>query len=78
VLPWPREFNALLYVLAGRGAAGGTGAALSTGTMVVFGDGDELVVSADAHQDAASPDLEVLVLGAGPSANRWPPTGPSS
>src|ERR1700733_913143 len=35
VLPWPREFNALVYVLAGRGAVGTPGAAARTGNMVV-------------------------------------------
>jgi redox-sensitive bicupin YhaK (pirin superfamily) len=66
VLPWPREFNALVYVLAGRGSAGTQGAAVATGTMVVFGDGDSLVVSADSGQDAATPELEILVLGGRP------------
>src|SRR5580698_8116404 len=35
VLPWPREFNALVYVLAGGGAVGTPGAAVRTGNMVV-------------------------------------------
>ena len=34
--------------------------------MVVFGDGDDLVVTADRGQDAGTPDLEVLVLGGRP------------
>src|SRR5580692_2871757 len=66
VLPWPREFNALVYVLAGRGSVGTQGAAVATGNMVVFGDGDNLIVTADTAQDAATPDLEVLVLGGRP------------
>jgi len=66
VLPWPRDFNALVYVLAGRGAAGSAGAAVRTGNMVVFGAGDSLVLSAEAGQDAPTPDLEVLVLGGRP------------
>jgi redox-sensitive bicupin YhaK (pirin superfamily) len=66
VLPWPRDFNALVYVLAGRGTAGSAAAAVRTGNMVVFGAGDSLVVSADAGQDASTPDLEVLVLGGRP------------
>jgi hypothetical protein len=65
-LPWPREFNALVYVLAGRGTVGSPGAAVTTGSMVVFGDGDSLVVAADAGQDSRTPDLEVLVLGGRP------------
>ena len=66
VLPWPRDFNALVYILAGRGAAGSAGAAVRTGNMVVFGAGDSLVLSAEAGQDAPTPDLEVLVLGGRP------------
>ncbi len=66
VLPWPRDFNALVYVLAGRGTVGSTAAAVRTGNMVVFGAGDSLVLSADAGQDAHTPDLEVLVLGGRP------------
>ena len=65
VLPWPKEFNALVYVLAGRGTVG-SGAAVRTGSMVVFGDGDTLALSADAAQDGPAPDLEVLVLGGRP------------
>jgi hypothetical protein len=65
-LPWPRDFNALVYVLAGRGTAGSAGAAVRTGNMVVFGAGDNLVLSADAGQDAHTPELEVLVLGGRP------------
>jgi quercetin 2,3-dioxygenase len=66
VLPWPREFNALVYVLAGRGRVGSQGAAVETGRMVVLGDGDSVVLSADASQDGPSPGLDVIVLGGRP------------
>jgi quercetin 2,3-dioxygenase len=66
VLPWPEEFNALVYVLAGRGTVGSQGAAIRTGNMVVFGNGDNLVLAADASQDSHTPELEVLVLGGKP------------
>ncbi|MGH9019187.1 MAG: pirin family protein [Acidimicrobiales bacterium] len=66
VLPWPTEFNALVYVLAGRGRVGSQEAAVRTGTMVVFGDGDNLVVTADDGHDGAAAALEVLVLGGRP------------
>src|SRR5580700_4293282 len=62
-VPWPREFNALVYVLAGRGTVGSLGAAVRTGNLVVFGEGDNLVVAADPSQDSRTPALEVLVLG---------------
>ncbi len=66
VLPWPKEFNALVYVLAGRGTVGSDAVAVRTGSMVVFGEGDSLALSADAAQDGPAPELEVLVLGGRP------------
>jgi len=65
-LPWPRAFNALVYVLAGGGRAGSGGPTLTTGQLVVYGAGDHLVVSADGGGDGPSPSLEVLVLGGRP------------
>ncbi len=65
-LPWPAEFNALVYVLAGRGSAGTEGAAVATGCLVVYGPGDVVVVAADAHQESRAPQLDVLVLGGRP------------
>jgi quercetin 2,3-dioxygenase len=62
VLPWPRDFNALAYVLGGRGTVGGEGRPISTGQLVVFGPGDTLTVRADQHQDQ-TPTLDVLLLG---------------
>jgi quercetin 2,3-dioxygenase len=65
-LPWDRGFNALAYVLAGRGTVGGEAALVRTGQLAVFGSGDTLVVTADEHQDANTPALEVLILGGRP------------
>src|SRR5579875_279172 len=65
-LPWPAEFNALVYVLAGRGSAGTEGAAVATGSLIVYGPGDVVVVAADAHQESRAPQLDVLVLGGRP------------
>ncbi len=66
VLPWPRQRNALVYVLAGRGSVGGEGRPVHTGQLAVFGAGDALVVAADPAQDSSTPALEVLVLGGEP------------
>jgi hypothetical protein len=63
VLPWPAEFNALVYVLAGDGRVGADGRPVVFGQLAVFGGGDRLTVSADAQQDGRSPNLEVLILG---------------
>jgi redox-sensitive bicupin YhaK (pirin superfamily) len=65
-LPWQPEFNALVYVLSGRGKVGGEGRPVSTGQTVVFGAGDHLSVSADDTQEGRHPQLEVLVLGGEP------------
>jgi quercetin 2,3-dioxygenase len=65
-LPWPREYNALVYALAGRGTAGPERRPLRTGQLAVFGAGDAITLTADQTQDANTPALEVLVLGGQP------------
>ncbi len=65
VLPWPRDFNALAYVLGGRGTVSTEGRPISTGQLAVFGSGDTLTMRADEHQDR-TPALDVLVLGGRP------------
>jgi redox-sensitive bicupin YhaK (pirin superfamily) len=65
-LPWPSEFNALVYVLGGQGKVGSEGAAIKTGQMVVFGAGDSMAVSADERQQGPARELDILVLGGRP------------
>ncbi|CAO5170823.1 quercetin 2,3-dioxygenase [Frankia sp. AiPs1] len=70
-VPWNPEFNALAYVLGGRGGVGpgaGTsaGAAIEAGQLAVFGHGDLVTVAAAERQDGAGPQLEVLLLGGRP------------
>ncbi len=65
-LPWRPDFNALVYVLAGRGSAGPDRRPFATGQLGVFGAGDFIEVRADAHQESRSPALDVLVLGGRP------------
>ena len=65
-LPWPREFNALAYALAGRGSVGERREPLRRGQLALFGDGDTVTITADTRQDAHSPDLEVFLLGGQP------------
>ncbi|MEU6034050.1 pirin family protein [Actinomadura sp. NPDC047616] len=69
-LPWPREFNAMVYVLSGRGTAGVEEIALDEGQLAVFGgshhkgERDGLVVrAADRQPTAAGNGWEILVLG---------------
>jgi redox-sensitive bicupin YhaK (pirin superfamily) len=65
-LPWRREFNALVYVLAGRGTAGGKRAPISAGQLASFGAGDVISLTADLAQESRSPNLDVLILGGEP------------
>src|SRR6267378_2257240 len=65
-LPWPREFNALAYVMSGRGTAGIGQVALHEGQLVIFGPGDAVAIAADAQQSGRAPRLEILVLGGRP------------
>jgi quercetin 2,3-dioxygenase len=65
-LPWPPEFNALAYVLAGRGYVGEERRPVHTGQLAVFGAGDYIELGADRSQEVASPNLEVLLLGGRP------------
>jgi quercetin 2,3-dioxygenase len=65
-LLWPRQLNALVYVLAGRGTVGQDGRPVHMGQLAVFGPGDALVLAADSEQDSSTSALELLVLGGEP------------
>jgi redox-sensitive bicupin YhaK (pirin superfamily) len=65
-LPWPVEFNALVYVLGGAGSVGTDGRPVSTGQLAVFGEGDSVTVTAAATQESRTPNLDVLILGGRP------------
>ncbi|MEX1288191.1 MAG: pirin-like C-terminal cupin domain-containing protein, partial [Acidimicrobiia bacterium] len=62
-LPWPTRFNALAYVLNGRGRLGSERRPVGEGQLAVFGAGDVVELAAPDHQDGRSPDLDVLVIG---------------
>jgi quercetin 2,3-dioxygenase len=62
-LPWPSEYNALAYVLAGRGSVGAERRPIATGQLAVFGAGEAIELHADAQQESRAPELEVLLLG---------------
>ena len=63
-LPWRPDFNALLYVLAGRGTVNGT--PNRDGQLAVLGHGDEIRFGADVTQDSRTHEMEVLLLGGAP------------
>ena len=65
-LPWDPSFNALIYVLAGRGVVGPDRTAVRTGQLAALGAGGSLIAEADRQQDANAPDLELLILGGQP------------
>lgn len=65
-MPWNREFNALVYVLSGRGAVGAVGHPIHQGQLAVLGSGDRIGLTAEPRQDSNRPALEVLVLGGKP------------
>ncbi len=65
-LPWRRDFNALVYVLAGSGTVGPDHRPVRTGQLATFGAGDALTVQASPVQDGPSRELDILVLGGEP------------
>jgi hypothetical protein len=65
-LPWRPDYNALLYVLAGRGTVGTERRPVETGQLAVFGPGDALAMDAAPVQESRSPNLDVLILGGRP------------
>jgi redox-sensitive bicupin YhaK (pirin superfamily) len=75
-IPWPADFNALIYVLAGRGTVGAEGRPVRTGQLAVFGageagpgvrpDGTGITVAASSEQESRAPNLDVLLLGGRP------------
>jgi hypothetical protein len=66
VLPWPGQFNALVYVLAGSGTVGPDAQPFHTGQLAVHGAGEAIAVRADQVQDSRHPGLDVLILGGKP------------
>jgi len=65
-LPWPAQFNALVYVMAGKGSVGPNGRPIEAGQLAVYGAGDTITVAAEAGQESRSPQMDVLILGGKP------------
>jgi redox-sensitive bicupin YhaK (pirin superfamily) len=65
-IPWNRGFNALVYVLSGRGSVGPVAHPIHQGQLAVLGPGDRITVAAARSQDAHRPALEVLIIGGRP------------
>ena len=63
-LPWPPDFNALVYVLSGRGYVGSDDRPLDEGQLAVFAGGDAVTMrAAGTQRQAANGGWDVLVLG---------------
>lgn len=65
-VPWPADFNALAYSLAGSGTVGGERRPLAAGQMAVLVDGQTIRIQADAKQDSSTENLEVFLIGGVP------------
>ena len=62
-VPWNPSFNAMVYVLGGRGYAGAERRPVETHQLAVFGPGDAVRVEAAPSQPGDPESLEVLLLG---------------
>ena len=51
-LPWRRDYNALVYAMAGHGFVGEEQRPVSMGQLTVFGDGDAIVIRAAQQQES--------------------------
>jgi len=65
-LPWRSDFNALVYVLGGRGTVGERGHDIHTGQLAVHGPGDALRITAATNQESRTPELDLYIMGGEP------------
>lgn len=65
-IPWPREFNALAYVLTGNGTVGIDNHPIHTGQMAVLTNGETIHITAGAPSDSRSDAMEVFLIGGKP------------
>jgi hypothetical protein len=65
-LPWREDFNALVYVLGGRGTVGERRHDIQSGQLAVHGPGDALRVTAAASQESHTPELDLYIMGGEP------------
>lgn len=75
-LPWPENFNALVYVLAGRGSVGPDRRPVRSAQLAVMGPGGAIRINAGPTQESRHPNLEVLVLGGKPIGEKVVHYGP--
>jgi len=66
VLPWQKDFNALVYVLAGHGTVGAGRARIAKGQLAVLGAGDVVTLAGEGGDNESTDTMEVLLLGGQP------------
>lgn len=62
-IPWREDFNALAYVLSGKGSIGSASHPIQTGQNAVLVEGNVLRIAAHAAQESRSPNLEMFIIG---------------
>ncbi|MDP1712995.1 MAG: pirin family protein [Candidatus Nanopelagicaceae bacterium] len=62
-LPWRKDYNALVYTLAGHGYAGEEGRPVQMGQLTVFSEGESIVMRAADVQESRSPEMDLFILG---------------
>jgi redox-sensitive bicupin YhaK (pirin superfamily) len=62
-IPWRPDYNALVYVMAGRGLVGAEDRPIESGQLALYGSGNALTLAAARVQESRSPNLDVLILG---------------
>jgi hypothetical protein len=65
-LPWRSDYNALVYVLGGKGSVGTRRHPLHTGQLAVHGPGEALRVTAEQEQPSQTPKLDLFIMGGQP------------
>lgn len=65
-LPWRKDYNALVYTMAGAGSVGEESRPVKMGQLAVFGEGESIVVRASDVQESRSPAMELFILGGEP------------
>jgi redox-sensitive bicupin YhaK (pirin superfamily) len=62
-VPWPKDYNAMVYTLGGSGTVGASGQPVTEGQLAYFGAGDSITVTADQNPHGPGNTQEVLLLG---------------
>ncbi len=66
-VPWPAQYNALVYALNGNGLVGEDDQPLAEGQLAIFGPGEAISLqAADTQPEPAAAGWDVLLLGGQP------------